>query len=65
MAKKKLALFLAGIMLMGSLSVPVWASDDTLNSVDLAAFADPGMNYRPGVLVYVGGGRVERLTKIR
>ena len=41
MAKKKLALFLAGIMLMGSLSVPVWASDDTLNSVDLAAFADP------------------------
>lgn len=62
MAKKKLALFLAGIMLMGSLSVPVWASDDTLNSVDLAAFADPGMNYRPGVRWWWPGGAVDEDT---
>ena len=59
MAKKKLALFLAGIMLMGSLSFPVWAADDTLNSVDLAAFADPGMNYRPGVRWWWPGGAVD------
>ena len=64
MAKKKIALLLAGMMVLGNMMVSVQAAENntTQTGLDLTQFANPDMNYRPGVRWWWPGGAVDEET---
>ncbi len=70
MKQRKIAILLAGAMVFSNLAVPVLAAENAENekneavqiSINLDEFANPGIEYRPGVRWWWPGGAVDEET---